>query len=293
MTLLQNGLRLFWSCGNDFSSPEWTYSVWSRPVQHLPFGKKSKRGISDVPIPGLSPQACLAVCSTTAAISVHTAALFWQEDRWLPDPGCPAATERFTTLVRPFTFNVSFVIVCVCVCLHTHTAGLRSGCSNCHSMYFACGSVKLPHSLRPPEPRRTRVFCRCSRTEFNIIVSRNKATACISIQQPPTTLCVILPRVPAEWKNSWSIKNVKSNKSMCLSLVLLHFTVFGLLISSAAGWCLVIILNVYITSNLIMSAFIHQYHSMGYGVAYIVVFIVTGRVLTSKLHIPDLMRKDF
>lgn len=74
-------------------------------------------------VPLLSPQACLCISCTTVAISVHTAAPFWQ-DCCLPDTRCPAATERFMTLIRPFTFNVSFVILCVCVCACAHLCTL-------------------------------------------------------------------------------------------------------------------------------------------------------------------------
>ncbi len=107
--------------GNDFSPQKWIYSVWNRPVLHLSFWKSNRA--FQRPIPLFSLQACLDVSSTAVAISVHTAAKFWQ-DCWLADPCCPAATERFMTLVRPFTFNVficDFVCVCVCVCICTLT----------------------------------------------------------------------------------------------------------------------------------------------------------------------------
>ncbi len=81
-----------------------------------------------------------------------------------------------------FSFVISCVCVCVCVYLHTHTAGLHSGRSNCHSMYFACGCVKLSLSLWPPGPHGTHVFCPFSCTKFSIIVSHNNAI------QPPSTV---------------------------------------------------------------------------------------------------------
>lgn len=87
----------------------------------------------------------VSVSCTTVAISIHTAALFWQDCR-LPDPSCPAATERFMAPFRLFTFSVSFVISCD-FSAHSHP--------NCHFMHFACGCVKLSHSLWPQKLHRT------------------------------------------------------------------------------------------------------------------------------------------
>lgn len=57
---------------------------------------------------------------------------------------------------------------CICV-----TAGLNSGWSNCHSLYFAHGTVKLSLSLEPSYYHRTHMFCPFGCNEVSIIISNN------------------------------------------------------------------------------------------------------------------------
>lgn len=114
ITLLQNWWQLFSSYRSLMIPPKMDiiYNVRNKLVRQLSFWKSNRA--FQKPIPVLSLQAASVSPAHTVAISVHTAALFWQV-RWLPDPSCPAAAERFMTLVRPFTFDVSFVILCVCI----------------------------------------------------------------------------------------------------------------------------------------------------------------------------------
>lgn len=130
------------------SDPKWICSVCNRPVQHLQFVKSI--GAFQRPIPVFSPQACLSVSLTTQWLSLFTQ--LHRSDRTaaarppLPSGHWEIYDSRQTIYIQRFICDF------VCVYLHTLTAGLHSGCSNCHSMYFACGCVKLSHSLWPSEP---------------------------------------------------------------------------------------------------------------------------------------------
>jgi len=80
--------------------------------------------------------------------------------------GCntPAARRPLRELWLPsdHLHSTLHLSVCVCVCVRVyvaHTAGPHPGFSNCYSTYFACGCVKLSHSLWPSEPHWTHLLC--------------------------------------------------------------------------------------------------------------------------------------
>lgn len=155
ITLLQDGFPLFCSLVLIIILPKWPYSVWNRHFQHHLFWR-SKIAFQR-PIAVFSLQLCSSVSCNTVAISVHTAPLCWQEC-WLSDRNCPAASERFMALVRPFTFKVSCVISCVCISLQTYLSVCVWPQGSIQAVVipeFACGFVQLSHCLWLSNSHRT------------------------------------------------------------------------------------------------------------------------------------------